>query len=319
MYNNLKRPLSISILIDLLQLGGVINLKEEGWKRKLQDAYCRLQTPLMIIFSCLHLYNTIRVWTRGEHDLFEISQYIYEDVGINNTCLQILFLKKNAKNLILLINFMENSFSHVNEKIFLQYHRFVKILYTIFIIIFILVTLSYFNEFFTTKRENLHLTIPFVEAEDLKSNKLAVIYYGYMIIIQFIYSWIYMNFIPFIILDLIGQYTILSNYIDKLGVPHYNEQKEEIFYTNIEKHQYVLALPKIVKIKIELKESCDDDDDDDNSSRDQHQNQQSSVLYEYEYSKQIIKFHQKLLLFQHKVSNRYIILYKILIVLIYRQ
>lgn len=105
MYSNLKRPLSVSFLITLLELGGVINLKTEEWKKKLQDVYCRLQTFLILTFSFLHLYNTIHVWTRSEqYDKLDLFQCIYEDFAITNGCLQILFLKQKVKDLILLTN-----------------------------------------------------------------------------------------------------------------------------------------------------------------------------------------------------------------------
>ncbi|KAI5724501.1 hypothetical protein M8J77_003448 [Diaphorina citri] len=286
MNSNQKISSCATFLTAILESFGAVNpnTKDKPWKNKLQAVYCFVQQLLVFGLLLTHFYYTV---TRSINYTPEFIQRIFQDIACTTTDLQIYLLSRNFKRFEKLIHTLENSVVKPDKTVLLRFERKVKI------VILSLVIMVVMTEMFFL------VNIPFID--ETEYYEVCFFIQLYLIIVYSTLFIVAVSYIPIMIIYLIGQYKILCKYIVKLGSQHHDLVGKEIFYTDIETNGFTYSHPS----KIDESKARDMDiwlPFGAKISNTKH-SPRLRKIYQKEYLKQIIKFHQKLLIFQKEMTD----------------
>ncbi|KAI5741955.1 hypothetical protein M8J77_001491 [Diaphorina citri] len=333
-----KRSTLAAFLPVFVERIGIVNFnqKDQQWKNNVQQVYCYFQHLLLLGFSMAHFLSTS---TRSIHCLPELMQCLIEDVWSFGMHFQVCVLVWKRKEFAELMNSIEHSFSKVDRKVVHKDEQMVKtIVRTCFAIvgftlIFTIVEAFYplpeneIRYWYNTKRPErklpYNMKIPFIDETEHWNYKVCFVYQVYIMLIWLMMSSVTLTLVPIMSTYLIGQYTILSKYVEQLGAHHYGSNGQEIFYINIETNEYyeyynkteVTQMNENPKInyshiqcfrrknsKIEPQPNFESIGTA-GTGTSQFSVQNSRGNYQKKYLRQIIKFHQKLVIFQKKMTE----------------
>ncbi|KAL1457798.1 hypothetical protein WDU94_007992 [Cyamophila willieti] len=259
---------------------------------------------LLLLFLCFHLNSTIN---RSVQYLPECFQIILEDIYFFSMVGTLLYVRICDDQIEELLSIMERSFSRAVPKVFRKCEIVSKLLIILFGIQFTLVILDVVGEallplsardleiqrlVYKTKHSErrlpFHVLIPFIDETESWTYGILFVLQVYISLLIIIVSIITFTAVPIMVFNLYGQYKILSKYVEKIGKEHRDALGNCIIYSNIETNTffYIKKERETLRNGKKLKE-----------------------VYERNYIKQIVRFHQKLLLFQKKVSIDFYFLY----------
>ncbi|XP_026684130.1 uncharacterized protein LOC113470122 [Diaphorina citri] len=295
---------SIRFLTDLLERCGLVNFyRQDARRNRLQDLYCRLQHSLLLFFMAVHFLSTI---TRAVHYLPVFIECFFEDVVMFNFYAQICIYRRRHRQISALTAIMEKSFSRANEGIVRADARVIRTVFYLFVmavggvaVATLLVALIPLTQAETDIRRQLYnmkyperllpseVKIPFVDESELPNYVFIFVFFAYIVLVSLILAAITINMIPFVTIHLRRQYSMLCNFVEKLGAPHTDLLGNEIRYTDIETNAYRVCGNSIGV----------------NARATRQRREAERRLYHRNYVKQIIRFHQKLLAFQNEVRE----------------
>ncbi|KAL1453154.1 hypothetical protein WDU94_007324 [Cyamophila willieti] len=300
---------SVRFLCTSLERLGVLNLNKEivttSKKRTLQDMIVLVHYSIVLIIWSGHLLCTVM---RSVRHSAEFTQAVLEDCFLLSGLYFTIFLRVNKDQLDSLITFMENSFSKADKKIIALCEHKCKVLLTAVFVAIGCSALGAFLESFLPmsekdveirrlvyrtqhpeRRHPYNVHYPFIDESESWAFELVLMATIYFAVVMQCFFSVAICILPFIMLNVRSQYEILAKYIVKIGVKHRDHLGNEIFYTNIETNEVRILTTsdkahKARKIYLDKNALI-----------------RRQLEYEQNYLKQIIQFHQKLLIFHDKV------------------
>ncbi|KAI5748102.1 hypothetical protein M8J77_021883 [Diaphorina citri] len=252
-----KQSTHAAFTTTLLEIVGFVNFyrKDKQWKNHLQQVYCYVNHLLLLWFLLFHLLRTA---TESYLFLPVFMQVLGEDVVFISMYIQIFLMNRKHKQLAELVHLIENSFSNVDQKIVQKYENKVRRCFRTYSIIMglgfcELVTeslkplppneIEHWHQVYKAKhperRLPYNMKIPFIDETESRNYQVIFTLQVYVFGLTFILISIIFTMMPTMTLNLIAQYRILCQYIEKLGAPHYDLNGKEIIYTNIETNEYL--------------------------------------------------------------------------------
>nr|QPZ88918.1 odorant receptor 5 [Diaphorina citri] len=301
---------SIRIYCDILDKVGFSNFSRS--KKKSHYIFMLFQYSVVIFFTVCHGWNT---FTRATRYLPEFFQSLYEDIAINFVVFQILCFNQQSEKTMELAIYMENSFCTINNKA-IRKGRDKSKKATIMFFLFVSLMVSFMglqtiiplsseeielqaNIYKTKHPERIAMStlrIPFIDETEswyYEAIMLCELYGGFFAILA---TCVICTFIINIIYFMEAQYTILCQHIENLGKKLSDSQGQRFFYTNFKNNdiKYLSTIKNKEmfasnKRKPSLKQRLMNE-----KIIEQH--------YEKLYLRQIIYFHQKLMLLQQKMQ-----------------
>uniref|UniRef100_A0A8D8T6H3 Odorant receptor n=1 Tax=Cacopsylla melanoneura TaxID=428564 RepID=A0A8D8T6H3_9HEMI len=297
---------SLRFLNNNLQRLGLFNLSKENKvdpkRRTSHNIFVVLQYTIVCINLSAYLYSTM---TRSVRHSAEFTKGVCELCVASMGLYLTNYLRVNQDQLMSLITFMENSFSKSNTKIIAKYDRKCKL---VFITVFAVITCTFFEAFLESflplsakeleirrlvyrtqdpeRRHPYNVRYPCIDESESWAFEIVLVHQTYVIVVQVCFLSLLLSIPPFIMLNVQAQYKILAKYIGKIGDKHRDSFENEIFYTNIETNEVHILTTSDKARRIYL-----------------DKNTRIRIYQEYEqnYLKQIVQFHQKLLIFHDKV------------------
>ncbi|KAI5713165.1 hypothetical protein M8J76_006775 [Diaphorina citri] len=303
----LRKLLTILHLFGLLRLP---NYYDEQWQSTLHLFYWGCTHSVMSVAILSNITSTFVYSTRN---LAEFLQRLFESISFCGYYYETVLLNIKLTQLLSILDKLDNSFCTVQSKMFWKCKREER---TLMIGCFILVI----NTILATFIEAFFLPLDEVDRALIKTiynrqhgRKLPVNLYVpgidisepmYFLICSFFTVYLagllvvlgtvcFCNF-PLFVMNVELQIRVLSRYVRMIGKIHQNPQGDVIRYTNIINDEYVLQR------RHEISRSYFHDMDKIVSSRDLEKYQHGYMNYEELFTRQIFKFHQKLLLLREE-------------------
>uniref|UniRef100_A0A8D9E9S9 Odorant receptor n=1 Tax=Cacopsylla melanoneura TaxID=428564 RepID=A0A8D9E9S9_9HEMI len=296
----LHEMVSLRYLLQHLEKFAVFDLSEKFKREKLiHRLVCSVHFLLMYSLIVGHLWSTI---TRASRHAQELIQATLEDLILISIGIAVLYFKTHSTEIIQLMTIME-SFSRANMSILMKYNRYSKIvLLTIFCLIFCAFNGHILEALYPVADDDLKIRqivyrtrhperkhpfdvrIPFVDESKSWVYEIVFLLQVYTIFVLICFTTLIITVLPVIIVHMRGQYDMLATFIEKIGEKHLDSFGFQIYYTNIEINASYYVM---------MEKRCKD------SSKQMFRRIRA---YERSYLKQIIQFHQKLLMFQEKVG-----------------
>lgn len=250
-----KKFTSVGFLIVFFESFGIVNFfqKDKNWKNNLQEVYCFIPYASLTCFMVLHFLSTI---TRSVNYLPHFITTAAEDVFNFSFLIQGFILRRNVKQLLELINKMEDSFSKVEQKVIRKFQKESKtILGTALVVVTFVVTIfnvealllplpenetelwrKVYKTKFSERKLPMNIKIPFVDETEPFNYIVLFIFealalYNMPILLCFSYT-----LMPILIVYLQSQYVILCKYIEQLG-DNGKENTREIGNKTLEMHE----------------------------------------------------------------------------------
>lgn len=288
--NNISKP-CLQFLTNILEILGVINFHRFKTKRRdlLQEVYCYFVTLVTLFHVVTHFINTT---TRAVNYLPEFFQRILEDFVIITVQFQFYLVRRKHAQLRELESFMENTFSRRNPAIVRRCNQTLRIFFCIFIIISALAFIGSFLEAFSALSEqDLHfrksvyktkyperklpfeIRIPYIDESEPLYYYMIILYQLYLTIV-YIPSMCSLNtLLSGMIIHLKGQYQMIYYQIKKLGST-----------CDVWDFTYLMK-------------------NDTGTKKQKLKTEQLAKDRDHQLLREIIQSHQKLLMFQYKVSK----------------
>lgn len=284
----------------LEKLGYVKSHKSElkvWWKARLHDIFMFVQTCVICYTASYHLFITL---TRATQYRPEFVESIFEDAFFSTGVIVVMYMRWNYDEILELINFMERDFSKADANIIRNNEQRCKVLFIS--ILFLNISGAFLNtlesllplsekEFEIRKmiygKKNPQWRLPYhliylgVDESEPAAFPVCFSISLYVMALFIAILTVISNFKPITLLHLQAQYEILANYVQKIGIKHKDSKDKDIFYINIE-------IPEICYV-------------DFNDKGWNKRFMRWSEIYEQNYTKQIVCYHQKLVIFQEKV------------------
>lgn len=251
----------------------------------------------------LHLWITITKCSRYKPDLVKA---LFEDSFLVACFFAIFCFNFNRKQLLDVIELLENVFSKTDMIAIQKCEFYCKIIFIIIFTLFNAVACLYVTEVFLPlsakeleirrivyntnnpeRRLPYHFVVPFIDEADLWIHWPLFVYGIYMIVLNICLLSLSTTFIPITLLHLQAQYKMLAKHIAKIGEKHMDSMGKEIFYTNIVSSAFHSVSTK----------------DKNGKAFDAATLRRRKEIYELNYIKQIVQYHQNLIIFQEKVSD----------------
>lgn len=304
-------PQTIRVFYKLLEAIGHTNKVRfnSKWLNKLKCSYFIFFHSIIIISLLSHLIST---FTRSIRYLPEFFHAFCEDLVFNIFYFDCNLFLFNYNELQAMVRFMETSFCVANEGVVQKCSRRGKATLITFLIIgavavsgSILETISPVSEkevelirfIYQRKHPERRLQTNFYVPciDDSESWYFEAIYTTqlYLIALMIIAVAIATSLIPTLVIHIEGQYSILCDYVAMIGRVHIDHNGKRIIYTDIMKNEV---------IRVGLQKKCPKES---NFKLDQKKEE----LYQQDYCRQIVKFHQMLIRFQEQVCILLLSLY----------
>lgn len=289
-----RYPHLIGVLYNILEFIGHTNKIrfKSRWMNKAKHWYQVWFHLVAAIVLSSHLLSTC---TRSIRYVPEFFQRLVEDLAFNLFYIDCLMYLFNYDKLQALVKFLETSFSMANKQVMQNCHYKAKVT----IIVFILVgAFSMYGPFVETyfqisdkeleilryvyqrkypeRRLQTNFWIPFIDDSESWYYEAIFIFQFYLFFMLVALASCSTCLIQLLVIYIEGQYSILSEYIEKIGTVHRDSRGNVIFYRDIIKNKIIYVNRK-------------------NYVRYKHE-------YEKDYCRQIVQFHQMLIRFQQQVN-----------------
>lgn len=304
-------PHTIGLYYRILEIIGHTNKVKFNleWQNKLKLGYFIL-FHWFAASSCLsHLIST---FTRSIRFVDEFLHRLFEDFAFNLFYFDCNIFIFRYDEVQAMVKYMETSFSMSNEKIVQKCNKKGKTTLLLFLIIGAVATSgSILETFFRSTEEEMDMIryvyhrkhperllqtnfyVPFVD--DSESPYYEIIWITELLMISLVNFAIGVSgsFVPTLVTHIEGQYEILCSYVENLGRIHLDEDENRIIYTDIINNQ-ILRINDEKKFRgnfevFRYSGKCTLDP-------------KIEELYQQDYCRQIVKFHQVLIHFQEKVK-----------------
>lgn len=258
---NLFKSPSISFLINILHYIGVINnyhgeINKKSYKYILFEIYATIVHWIMSLYLLLHLLSTLK---RSSRNFSEFSQSVMEDLHFQLLYIYFQFYRRNTvlmREVDTLLKSFSTADKTIMEKCNLKAKKCSILTLTCMIMTFSGIILEkYFvlSNALSDMRKSVYevdnpkrklpikFYIPFMNESQSYYYEILFTIEIYVVMILFnISTCVVGTLLPILIIHLEGQYNILCKYTEKIGKRHYDSNKYEIVYTNIENNEYVL-------------------------------------------------------------------------------
>lgn len=304
-YFSNEKMIGVRYMRKILEAFAIIdyNTSEPAWKHKLQLIHVYIFNTLSILISSAHLLSTV---TRSIRYVPEFCQVLLDDFLILTVFFIRLVFRARRKQLKLLIDNMENSFSTADRGIIEKCHQKQYITCLVFFTINCTGVVSGFLEVFLPisdveyailqyvyrtkhpeRRLPFNLRFPYIDESEYWTYVFLYAFEACMTLNYIIWSSACVALVPTLIIHLCGQYEILAMYVEKIGTQHRDQWDNLIFYTNIKNNEYVTFKPKKRMNRMKPKARV----------------QYDKHLYDKHYLRQIIQFHREIVEFKKRVCN----------------
>ncbi|KAI5724877.1 hypothetical protein M8J77_008239 [Diaphorina citri] len=345
MSNDLETTKSLRFLATVLEKGGYVNFyhHKQKWKNSLQELYCHINYTLMAFFIVGRLLNT---FTRAIHDWPEFLQNAVQAVHVILLFGSLYHYRRNHRQLDELITFIETSFSKADPDVLKACEKKVKYTFLVWLglMIFYLVTAvleshTPLSEHDKEMRRSIYhvkhperilpavIWIPGIDETESYNYEVILFIESYMSFSNVMMVIPTYSLAPTIITHLAGQFTILSQFVRKIGqrgeddIPDVNVvANQNIVQVNMDAHVnkddhlkkdapgkkdstiaiVVRELPENEGLVMPL-QSTSQEGLPANVPSESRELQWEA--YERWYIRQVILFHQKLLGFQEKMLS----------------
>uniref|UniRef100_A0A8D8U4G4 Odorant receptor n=1 Tax=Cacopsylla melanoneura TaxID=428564 RepID=A0A8D8U4G4_9HEMI len=298
---------SLTHVFKICELCGIVNFyqfKSES-RNRLQSLYVAFIDYLTAFYVACQAFN---VYTRAIRYHPEFVQTFCEHVTSCFCLFVVFYLQKVPRRIYSVCKFMD-TFSQADRLVLQKCNRQAKYtLYTYVTLAFTAILGSFFESLAPITnnelaiRRNVYRTkyperrlifntrIPFIDESESWAYEIIYFYQLYISILFSICIGLLIGLMPLIMIHVRGQYEILSKYISMIGQEHRDTLGCRIFYTSIQKNEYVIQpnTPLILR-----------------STRNQIHRLRAKLkrkeIYDAYYLRQVIRFHHKLLVFQDKV------------------
>ncbi|KAI5695858.1 hypothetical protein M8J75_004637 [Diaphorina citri] len=261
MSNDLETTKSLRFLATVLEKAGYVNFyhHKQKWKNSLQELYCHINYTLMAFFIVGRLLNT---FTRAIHDWPEFLQNAVQAVHVILLFGSLYHYRRNHRQLDELITFIETSFSKADPDVLKACERKVKYTFLVWLslMIFYLVTAvleshTPLSEHDKEMRRSIYhvkhperilpavIWIPGIDETESYNYEVILFIESYMSFSNVMMVIPTYSLAPTIITHLAGQFTILSQFVRKIGqrgeddIPDINVvANENIVQVNMDAH-----------------------------------------------------------------------------------
>lgn len=253
---NLFEKSSISFMINILHYIGILNnyslsaMNKNRYKIILFKIYTTIVHSIMILYLVLHLLRTLCISTRS---FSEFSQSLMEDFTFHSLYYHFTNYRRNIaqmREVDSLLKCLSKADMKIVEKCNLTCKNQFFISTVWMTILCAGITLQ---KYFALPTEFVHdldipqrslamkLYVQFIYETEIYHYKILFSLEVYVIMVLFnLSTCVLSTLVPTIIIYVEGQYKMLCKYTEKIGKRHYNSERKEIFYTNIEKNEYLL-------------------------------------------------------------------------------
>lgn len=296
-------------LFSILEKCGVIDFHryDSAVKNRLQSIFVSIHMCLLAIYATLQSCNVL---IRGTRYFPELVQTVSENLTMWYLLFMLYYFNSLYQSLVSHEVYLA-SFSNMDSPILQACNRKAKIFLLGFLIVVGLAIGGSFFELliplseseldirrhvYRTKHPERRLPfnthIPYVDESESWTYEILFAFQFYLISWLVIYIGCVVSLIPMTMMMVRGHYEVLSGYIQLLGHEHRDSLGNPIVYTNIEKNEYTIRLySSVVRGNRERQ------------MRMLREKVRRQRLYEQDYVRQILIYHQKLLIFQDKVSK----------------
>nr|QPZ88919.1 odorant receptor 6 [Diaphorina citri] len=308
-------PTSIRYLLSIVEAVGFFNerRRQRDWRWRLGQLLMYFQYSVGLAFAAVHFYSTV---TQSIRYLPEFFQTFLEDVFLMATYIACLQYKINYAEVEGMIRFMETSFSQFDSRVILKYKKRADLMFNVYLTMAMAIMCGALLEPFFSKtaaefkirrlvyqtdhpekRHPFNVRIPGVDETQpgvFEAIYLFEIIYGFIFALV---ACVIMPIIPMIVIHLQGQFELLCHHVRKIGTSHEWEDYQ-IYYTDIETDQFCMALysERMTREKDSLL-NCDGQ----RNGGDWQRNQRDE--YDWSHFRQVLKFHQKLLMFRDQLTG----------------
>uniref|UniRef100_A0A8D8LUN5 Odorant receptor n=1 Tax=Cacopsylla melanoneura TaxID=428564 RepID=A0A8D8LUN5_9HEMI len=305
-------PASVRFIFDILKQIGLVDFhvkhNREDWKAVLWQLFGYFQHVLAVLFLVSNVSSTL---CRSSRHVPEFCQRLFESciILMGFICTQIAYHR--YEDIKSIVHFMETSLSNANKEIANKYKKKANITLFAFLLTLVFASAAHLSDklhplsekdiaelkiiYGTQNPERRHYVnvwIPYVD--ETLSWHYAVIhaleFWPTLIAGASFYTIGVLVLTTITVLE--GQYTILRTYVKKLGRQHTDIQGNTVYYTNIERNKYIVE--PINKRTSSVKDAA-------LKAKLQQRDLQRHLVYEKLYFRQVLKFHQKLVILQTKV------------------
>lgn len=294
-------PHSIQRTLKFLQAVGLLNQShyQSKWKARLWELYFQFTH---IIFSIAIADHWVSTWVRSIGYLPEFFQRITEDFFFTLYYLQSMVIFTQYNSIQSLIKHMERNFSFANAQVVRRANRKANMIFYVFFFAMILAfTMAFLEPRFPLSAEETEMIrhtynrkqperrmptnfwLPFVDDSDSYYFEFLFAMQIYLVILLLV-AGCTVSFMPMFIVYIESQYEILGEFIEKVGHIHTDGHNNLILYTCLRRGEFLYVSHLIPDMSTpELR----------------------TLYREYDavYCRQIIRFHQMLVVFQRKVSK----------------
>uniref|UniRef100_A0A8D9DYM4 Odorant receptor n=1 Tax=Cacopsylla melanoneura TaxID=428564 RepID=A0A8D9DYM4_9HEMI len=298
---------SLTHVFKICELCGIVNFyqfKSES-RNRLQSLYVAFIDYLTAFYVACQSFN---VYTRAIRYHPEFVQTFCEHVTSCFCLFVVFYLQKVPRRIYSVCKFMD-TFSQADRLVFQKCNRQAKhTLFTYVTLAFTAILGSFFESLAPITnnelaiRRNVYRTkyperrlifntrIPFIDESESWAHEIIYVIQLYFLTYFIACASTTTSLIPVLAIHTRGQYEILCKYICLIGQDHRDHFGCRIFYSNIEKNEYIIEgeLPKIPGPKP-------------SQWRLWKAKLRRQKIYEANYLRQVIRFHHKLLAFQDEV------------------
>ncbi|KAL1457728.1 hypothetical protein WDU94_007922 [Cyamophila willieti] len=294
---------SLRLVCSLFERIGFFNLHSETtctWDKNVHRIFVCVQYGVLSLNFGAHLLSTV---TRSTRSSAELVQSVLEDCVQLYGLYMVNYFRSNHDQLISLAKFMETYFSKADEKII---HRC-----EIQCRIFLVVVLGFLNGYlggnvlqaliplaepdlkirrlvyetkYPERRHFFNVRYPFIDESQSWTFEIIYIHQLYAYLLFNCIVALLVTSIPILSLNVQGQYEMLVKYVAMIGQKHTDGYGNEIRYTNIEANasRYVRTTQSLY-------------------GWEERKSTRKQLSYEHYFLREIVRFHQKLLIFHTKV------------------
>lgn len=297
-------PHYIHVLCKFLEIIGYLNefRFKRNWLNLLKKIY-------FIWFHCIHttalISQLISTCTRSIRYVPEFLSRLLESFALYLFYLECLFILFQFKQLQGLMKFIENSFSTADECVLKRCNQRARKMVTTFLILSAVgLSGSFLETYFPLSQKEMDLVryvykrkyperrfqtnfwIPFVDDSEFWCYEIIIHFELYWTITTWLMALTSVCYIPMFANYIEGQYIILRKYIEKIGHIHRDKKGHRIFYTNIIKKKVMyVGADNELRHRFKFKSMQEIED-----------------IYQQNYCRQIIQFHQMIIRFQEQAS-----------------
>ncbi|KAI5725880.1 hypothetical protein M8J77_021186 [Diaphorina citri] len=334
-------PHAINTLCKLFDYIGYTNRHTSSRLHKVKTIYSVCFHCLYITYLVSHFISTV---TQSIRYLPEFLQRLVEDLAINSFYWECTFYLINYAEIQTLVHRMEKSFSTANQRTVESANRKATLTVVTFTILgTVALSGSILETYFPVSQQELDLLgyiynrkfpqrrlvstfwIPFIDESEACYYQVLYVVELYLLFYLLAMIVVSMSTIPLFIFYIESQYAILGEFIEKIGHIHRDAQGNRIVYTDIVRNESVRVCEDRLR-KDFSEDRLGKDFSEDRFSKDFNEDGLSKgvfedkdfplrkdlkrkakleEIYQEDYCRQIVKFHQMIVGFQNQLFSTY--------------